>query len=314
MLFDSVQFSQLNGNQTTASLSRRLLAAHPLPFTTKKPCEPQVQALQIAKANLAERQRCRAAIVLNPCSITRSDDDPNCRLTGDDYLTIPIFTAVPDVRVPPQIHDTCVPMHRGWGMNPWYGKAAVLVTLIAFMLIRAPHGRRSRTVRVVEDRKGGLEILLLMGAILGTTVFLLVWVTTGFPSWADYPLHPLPYALGLLAMLAGLWLFYRSHADLGTNWSITVQARENHSLVSTGIYLHVRHPMYASMFLLSLAHLLFVPNWIVSSVYLLSFGLLYLFRVGREERLMLDRFGSEYEAYMRRTGRLLPRLRPPAQR
>ena len=47
-------------------------------------------------------------------------------------------------------------------------------------------------------------------------------------------------------------------------------------------------------------------NWIVGPVYLLSFGILYMFRIAREERLMLDRFGPEYEAYTRRSGRLFP--------
>jgi protein-S-isoprenylcysteine O-methyltransferase Ste14 len=88
-----------------------------------------------------------------------------------------------------------------------------------------------------------------------------------------------------------------------------LQVREEHRLVTNGIYRRIRHPMYASMFLLSMAHLFFVPNWIVAPAYLVSFGILYVFRVGREERMMLDRFGAEYEAYRRRSGRLLPRLR-----
>ena len=199
-------------------------------------------------------------------------------------------------------------------MNPWFGKAAVLITLIGYVLIRAPHGHRSRTVRVAEDRKCAREIGLLIGAMLGTTLLPLVWVATGFPAQADYPLHPAPYALGLVAMLAGLWLFYRSHTDLGTNWSVTLQTRANHSLVTTGIYQQIRHPMYASMFLISIAHVLFIPNWIVGPAYLLSFGILYVFRVAHEERMMLDRFGSEYRAYMRRSGRLIPQLRQPAER
>jgi protein-S-isoprenylcysteine O-methyltransferase Ste14 len=192
-------------------------------------------------------------------------------------------------------------------MNPWFGKLAVIVCLIAYCIIRAPHGRRSRSVQIKEDRKGTLEVVLLIGAMLGTTFLPLVWGVTGFPARADYPLHPVPYALGLVVMAVGLWVFYRSHADLGTNWSITLQTREDHRLVTTGIYEHIRHPMYTAMFLLGIAHLLFVPNVIVAPAYLLTFGVLYFLRVTQEERLMLDRFGAEYEAYMQRTGRLIPR-------
>ena len=109
-------------------------------------------------------------------------------------------------------------------------------------------------------------------------------------------------------MVLGLWLFYRSHTDLGTNWSVTLQTREEHSLVTTGIYSRIRHPMYSAMFALGVAQALFLPNWIVGPAYLVSFGLLYVFRVRIEERMMLDRFGTEYEEYVQRTGRLIPRL------
>jgi protein-S-isoprenylcysteine O-methyltransferase Ste14 len=39
---------------------------------------------------------------------------------------------------------------------------------------------------------------------------------------------------------------------------------------------------------------------------IVGFGTLYAFRVGREERLMLDAFGDEYREYMKRTARVLP--------
>jgi len=194
-------------------------------------------------------------------------------------------------------------------MNPWFGKIAVFVSLLAFVLIRWPHGNRMGTVRVVEDRKGGLEIGLLIGAFIGTTLMPLVWITTDLFAVADYPLHAVPYLLGLIVMLPELWLFHRSHTDLGTNWSVTLQMREQHSLVTAGVYAKIRHPMYASMFLLGVAQVLFLPNWIVGPAYLVSFGLLYICRAGVEERMMLDHFGSEYKEYMQQTGRLIPRLR-----
>ncbi|MCH8149128.1 MAG: isoprenylcysteine carboxylmethyltransferase family protein [Planctomycetes bacterium] len=193
-------------------------------------------------------------------------------------------------------------------MNPWYGKSAVIVSLVVYIIIRAPHGRRSMKVPIAEDRKGGLEIGLLIGAWLGTTIVPVVWITTSLFAVAEYTLHPVPYGVGLGMMVLGLWLFYCSHTDLGTNWSVTLQTREEHSLVTTGIYSRIRHPMYSSMFALGVAQALFLPNWIVGPAYLVSFGLLYVFRVRIEERMMLDRFGTEYEDYVQRTGRLIPRL------
>jgi len=154
-----------------------------------------------------------------------------------------------------------------------------------------------------------MEIVLLIGAAIGTTLIPLVWATTGFPSFANYPLHPIAFALGMVALVIGNWLFYRSHADLGLYWSVTLQMREHHQLMTSGVYKRIRHPMYTAMFIQGLGHLLFIPNWIAGPAWLITFGTLYLVRVGHEERMMLDRFGSDYDSYMRRTGRLLP-LRP----
>jgi protein-S-isoprenylcysteine O-methyltransferase Ste14 len=103
-----------------------------------------------------------------------------------------------------------------------------------------------------------------------------------------------------------LWLFYRSHADLGTNWSITLQVREKHQLVTQGIYQHVRHPMYLALLLYSVGQALVLPNWLAGPSYLVAFGLLFALRVGPEERMMLEEFGKDYEAYMARTKRLIP--------
>jgi protein-S-isoprenylcysteine O-methyltransferase Ste14 len=191
-------------------------------------------------------------------------------------------------------------------LSPGYGKLAVLYGLLGYIIIRWPHGSRSGKTKIVENRLGGLEKSLLAVAAVATTLLPILWLTTSVLAFAEYPLHPFPFWLGLLLMTAGLWLFYRSHADLGVNWSVTLQVRENHRLVTAGVYKKIRHPMYSSMFLLAVAQMLVLPNWIAGPAYLAGFGLLYALRVGKEEKMMLERFGAEYEAYMRRSGRLIP--------
>ncbi|MBI3547693.1 MAG: isoprenylcysteine carboxylmethyltransferase family protein [Elusimicrobia bacterium] len=193
-------------------------------------------------------------------------------------------------------------------MSSWFGKIAVLVHLLGYVFIRWPHGNRSATVKVVENRRGGLETGLLLVAMLTTTLLPVLWLTTRLLAFADYPLRPGVFWPGVALMLAGLYVFHRSHADLGTNWSITLQVRENHSLVTSGVYSKVRHPMYSAMMLGALAQILILPNWVAGPAYLVGFGLLYVLRVSAEERMMLDKFCGEYEAYMKKTARLVPGL------
>ena len=192
-------------------------------------------------------------------------------------------------------------------MNPWIAKGVILAASIAMVVIRAPHGQRSRGVKIVKDRKGKREVVLLTLAMLGFLVPL-IWVVSPVFSFAEYPLYLGPLIAGVVCLVIGLWLFYRSHKDLGTNWSVTLQVREQHRLVTDGVYRRIRHPMYSSLFVYSLGQILVLPNWVAGPSYLVTFGILYALRVREEERMMLEEFGDEYSAYMAKTSRLVPRL------
>ena len=108
-------------------------------------------------------------------------------------------------------------------------------------------------------------------------------------------------------MVASLWLFWRSHTDLGQNWSVSLELRENRELVTAGIYRRIRHPMYSSIWLWALAQAMLLPNWFAGWLVVPAFTAMYFLRTPREERLMCEKFGDQYRAYMRQTGRLFPR-------
>jgi len=190
-------------------------------------------------------------------------------------------------------------------MNPWFAKVTVLVASVVMVAIRAPHGQRSRGIPVVKSRKGPLEMVLLTLAWLA--FFLpLIWVVTPVLNFADYSLRAVPFSAGTLCLTLGLWLFQRSHADLGTNWSITLEVREKHRLVTRGVYRRVRHPMYLALLLYSAGQALVLPNYVAGLSYGVAMALLVALRVGPEERMMLEEFGKAYEDHMARTKRLVP--------
>ena len=86
---------------------------------------------------------------------------------------------------------------------------------------------RSRSVKVAKSHKTPLETRLLVLAWVGFFVPL-IWVASPNLRFAEYPLRTGPLVAGVMCFVIGLWLFYRSHADLGTNWSITLEVREGH--------------------------------------------------------------------------------------
>jgi protein-S-isoprenylcysteine O-methyltransferase Ste14 len=66
--------------------------------------------------------------------------------------------------------------------------------------------------------------------------------------------------------------------------------------------------MYSALFLYAMGQALVLPNWVAGPSYLVAIALLFALRVGPEEKMMLETFGNEYAAYMKKTKRLVPRV------
>lgn len=115
--------------------------------------------------------------------------------------------------------------------------------------------------------------------------------------------------LGVLFAAAGIGLLWATHRELGREFSQTLELKEEHRLVTTGLYSRIRHPMYTAIFLVAIAQLLLIGNAVVAPAFLIAFAILYFSRVKNEERMMLEHFGQAYADYCGRTGRLVPGLR-----
>jgi tetrahydromethanopterin S-methyltransferase subunit A len=135
----------------------------------------------------------------------------------------------------------------------------------------------------------------------------LLYLFTPVLGLADFQVPRIMAWTGAAFLIPATWLFWRSHADLGLNWSPNVRAREGHELVTHGVYARVRHPMYAAL-LLS-AHGLFpmLHNGVLSTAMLMVAILFVTVRARQEERFLLAQFGEPYRAYMSRVGGVLPR-------
>jgi protein-S-isoprenylcysteine O-methyltransferase Ste14 len=184
--------------------------------------------------------------------------------------------------------------------------------ILAEIAIRLPHERQRRRTRVAVDQVSGTERALLGLLSVGMFFVPTVYAVTPWLDGANYRLSPGARGwiggLGAAILTSAIWLFWRSHADLGRNWSPSLQLREEHQLVTAGVYRSIRHPMYASQWLWSVAQPLLLQNWIAGWAGLLLFLPLYVLRVPREEQMMLEQFGEAYRSYMDRTGRIVPRL------
>jgi hypothetical protein len=101
-------------------------------------------------------------------------------------------------------------------MNPWVAKAVVIVATVVMMAIRASHGQRSRSVKVAKSYKTPRETGVLVLAWVGFFVPF-IWIASPAFWFAEYHLRASPLVAGVICLVISLWLFYRSHTDLGTN-------------------------------------------------------------------------------------------------
>jgi protein-S-isoprenylcysteine O-methyltransferase Ste14 len=183
-----------------------------------------------------------------------------------------------------------------------------LVCFVAYAAIRHVYEGRAKGATTSLSRIDALEKVLLALVFSGTLPAPLLYLFSPWLSFADYTLPTVVRAAGVALMLVSLWLFWRSHADLGRNWSVSLELKSEHQLVRHGVYRRVRHPMYAAIALWGLSQGCLLENWLAGWGALAAFLPMFLLRTPREERMMLERFGDEYRQYMQATGRIVPKL------
>ena len=193
-------------------------------------------------------------------------------------------------------------------MNLHTSQAIFLIGLLLYLLLRAVYQKRAASATTTVTRSNKHDRFLVLLVILGQIVLPLLYLFSPWLNFANYESPVIALRLGALAWVVGLWVFWRSHADLGTNWSVSLELRSTHQLVTRGVYRFVRHPMYAAFVLLGVAQALLLPNWLAGGFALVAVVLLCVVRIPNEEAMMCEFFGQEYRDYMKRTGGVVPRL------
>ena len=169
--------------------------------------------------------------------------------------------------------------------------AIFLVYFIIGSTIRAISVRRisnwwRKKEDVSEDRDNGHDKELMFVSSLGMVILPFTYLFTPLLEFADYSLPAWVGWIGTAVFAAALWLLWRSHADLGENFSPELKIRDEHSLVTQGVYRHIRHPMYASHILWAVAQALLLQNWMAGPAFLVMSLPLYIVRIPREEKMM----------------------------
>jgi protein-S-isoprenylcysteine O-methyltransferase Ste14 len=187
---------------------------------------------------------------------------------------------------------------------PLPGEWIWIVCFALQVLIRLPHHIRNRRIKVAARAAGLGERVMLFLMFTTMMVLPLIHIATPVLNQYNYKLPEEALFLGGGLTVMFLYYFWRRHADLGTQWSATLEVREEHRLVTRGVYGRMRHPMYLAIWLAALSQPLLIQNWIAGPTIIAAFALMYFVRVPYEEAMLRDTFGQAWDDYAARTPRL----------
>ena len=191
-----------------------------------------------------------------------------------------------------------------------YRGILLVLFIAAFVMSEHFRGRADRQ-RGKMPRRGDGAAFVVPQALITLATF--GWLLTSriAPQGIAGPHVELPQwmrfgggGLGVVAIGLFVWMF----KHLGANVTATAQTRPDAQLVTTGPYRWIRHPMYAFGLIWFLAIIVLTASWFIAVTSAAGFSFL-LIRCRREEANLIEKFGDEYRAYMRRTGRFFPRRR-----
>ena len=112
--------------------------------------------------------------------------------------------------------------------------------------------------------------------------------------------------LSLVVLVVALVLRWTAIWTLGQSFSANVAIRETQTVHKTGLFRFVRHPSYSGLLLVFVAIGLHTRNWIAFVIVLVPVVAAMTYRIHVEEIALREAFGEQYEAYSRRTKRLVP--------
>ncbi len=189
-------------------------------------------------------------------------------------------------------------------------QALLIFTAVVFAIL---WGRNFVSIGITSDRfytaTEGMIIAVPRFVLVGTSLagLLVYGINPQLMKWSALPLPFWLRGIGFLIGLVALLLFFWVLRSLGQNFSTTLTIQRDQTLVVQGPYHWVRHPMYTSFVLLWVGFFFISTNWFIGLTGMLGFVWAIVVRTPREEQMMIERFGDDYIAYMKRTGRYLPR-------
>src|SRR5690606_7609113 len=112
--------------------------------------------------------------------------------------------------------------------------------------------------------------------------------------------------VGVILLASGVFLRFWGIVHLKSQFTRYVTVREGDEIVSTGPYRKLRHPLYTGLLFITLGMALFFTSAIAAVLGGLAMVWALLKRINYEEQLLIEKFGPDYQQWMKKRARLIP--------
>jgi protein-S-isoprenylcysteine O-methyltransferase Ste14 len=181
----------------------------------------------------------------------------------------------------------------------------ILATLLraVWIIIEVPYLRRFKVKPRRDWDKRSAQIWDIASAIE------LIGMVLGFlgPGRIQTGSNLIP-PLGLSLLVAGVAIRWTAIYTLGKYFTGTVLIKDDHRLIQTGMYKHLRHPAYTGALIAHLGLGLSFSNWYSLALSVLPYLVAVMYRIHVEEQALSEAFGEHYRDYSKETKRLIPKL------
>jgi len=195
---------------------------------------------------------------------------------------------------------------------------AILFTLMyaTFWIVRGyyirktsePNSRRTRAERKEAMKKEGWTGVALIFLLPVGFFFASIYLAN--PVWFSLSFLMVPELLrwfGLFITIVSIPIIIWVHQTLGKAYSYALETKSEQSLITTGPFRRLRHPLYSAHNLFNLGMIFLTLNIPLTIFAIIGVPLTYV-RMRDEERMMFEMFGEDYKEYMKQTGRIFPKF------
>lgn len=182
----------------------------------------------------------------------------------------------------------------------------VIYLLTAYMFTLA-----DTLIRSLPEEKHASKIydILILSMLLLSPFFLigaylenLLLISQIFHFWDNYFIS----YIGFILYFTGALLILVSRVQIGRFGTAELITEEDHQLITQGVYKHIRNPMYSGGLIATIGFCLVFRCIITLIIMFIYTFLIYRMRIIEEERILLEKFGKEFEEYKSKTKRLFP--------